>query len=281
VRIVRAPAAVGKLTASWQARGERVGFVPTMGALHAAHLSLVRRAAAECGKVLVSVFVNPMQFGPKEDFSRYPRPFREDAALCRRAGVDALYHPHPRSMYPPGFDTAVDVGRLSRPLCGKQRPGHFRGVATVVLKLLLQVQPDRLYLGEKDFQQLAVVRRMARDLDLPVRVVGCPTKREPDGLAISSRNVYLTPGQRGAAPDLHKALVEGKRLAESGTPPPQVVARVRRRLSSVPDARLEYIELVDASTLESPNPRSRSLRLLGALWFGRTRLIDNVPVKVG
>ncbi|MDE2291790.1 MAG: pantoate--beta-alanine ligase, partial [Elusimicrobia bacterium] len=191
MRIVSSPAAVSRLSASWRRRGERVGFVPTMGALHSGHLSLIRRARRENARVVVSIFVNPTQFGPKEDLRRYPRPFRRDAALCRTAGADALYHPSPAGMYPPGFATFAEVAGLSEVLCGASRPGHFRGVATVVLKLLNQVRPDRLYLGEKDFQQLTLLRRLVRDLDLPVSVVGCRLVREPDGLALSSRNAYL------------------------------------------------------------------------------------------
>ena len=206
MRTVSSPAAMRRLSARWRARGLSVGFVPTMGALHRGHLSLVERARAENDRVVVSVFVNPTQFGPQEDFSRYPRPFRRDASLCRKAGADALYHPAPGVMYPPGFSTFVEIPDLSAPLCGRSRPGHFRGVATVVLKLLNQVSPDRLYLGEKDFQQLTVLRRMVRDLDLPVAVRGCRIHRERDGLAMSSRNAYLTPQERALAPRLRAAL---------------------------------------------------------------------------
>ena len=194
------------LADGWRAKRLSVGFVPTMGALHAGHLSLLRRARRENKVLVASVFVNPTQFGPKEDLSRYPRPFKKDAALCRAAGVDVLFHPSPGGLYPPGFGAWVDVPALSATLCGPFRPGHFRGVATVVAKLFNLARPTRAYFGMKDFQQLAVIKRMAKDLDLPVRVVPCPTVREADGLAMSSRNAYLSPAERAAAARVPAAL---------------------------------------------------------------------------
>lgn len=280
MKILKTPSAVRKQAAAWRRAGESVGFVPTMGALHAAHMSLVERAKRENDRVVVSIFVNPTQFGPAEDLSRYPRPFAEDSALCRRAGVDALYHPAPEAMYPEGFRTFAEVTGLSEVHCGASRPGHFRGVATVVLKLLNQVSPDRLYLGEKDFQQLTVVRRLARDLDLPVKVVGCPLVRAEDGLALSSRNRYLSPAERAAAPALHRALEEGAREASRPGATPQTVERAARAaLARTPAFRLDYLSLVDERTLARPEALTGPLRLLAAAFLGNTRLIDNLRVR--
>lgn len=281
MKLLTTPSAVRRQSAAWRRAGESVGFVPTMGALHAAHMSLVARARRENDRVVVSIFVNPAQFGPKEDLSRYPRPFAEDAALCRRAGVDALYHPSAGAMYPAGFRTWAEVAGLSEVHCGASRPGHFRGVATVVLKLLNQVAPDRLYLGEKDFQQLTVVRRLAADLDLPVKVVGCPLVRAEDGLALSSRNRYLTPEERAAAPALHRALEEGAREAARPGATPQTVERAARAsLARTPAFRLDYLSLVDERTLARPESLRGPLRLLAAAFIGNTRLIDNLKVRV-
>lgn len=279
MKTLRTPSALRTLVAGWRRRGETVGFVPTMGALHAAHMSLVERARKENDRVVVSVFVNPMQFGPKEDLSRYPRPFAADSGLCRRAGTDALYHPSPEAMYPQGFCSHVSVPGLSDRHCGASRPGHFRGVATVVLKLLNQVGPDRLYLGEKDFQQLTVVRRLVADLDVPVKVVGCALVRAEDGLALSSRNAYLSPAERAAAPALHRALQEGAREARRrGATPDTVERAARASLARTPAFRLDYLTLVDERTLERPAALSGPLRLLTAAFLGNTRLIDNLPV---
>lgn len=281
MKTLTTPSSIRSLTASWRKKGESVGFVPTMGALHAAHMSLVARARKENDRVVVSVFVNPKQFGPKEDLSRYPRPFAQDAELCREAGADALYHPAPEAMYPEGFCTHAEVEGLSDVHCGASRPGHFRGVATVVLKLLNQVAPHRLYLGEKDFQQLSVVRRMVADLDVPVKVVGCALVRAEDGLALSSRNAFLTPTERAAAPALHRALAEGAREgARRGATPETVERAARAALARTPAFRLDYLTLVDERTLARPAALSGPLRLLTAAFIGNTRLIDNLPVPV-
>lgn len=279
MKLASTPSSIRSSVAGWRRKGESVGFVPTMGALHAAHMSLVERARRENDRVVVSIFVNPKQFGPKEDLSRYPRPFAADAALCRAAGADALYHPSPEAMYPEGFRTHAEVEGLSELHCGASRPGHFRGVATVVLKLLNQVAPDRLYLGEKDFQQLTVVRRMVADLDLPVKVVGCALMRAEDGLALSSRNAYLSPAERAAAPALHRALQEGvKEAARRGATPASVERAARAALARTPAFRLDYLTLVDERTLARPDTLAGPLRLLTASYLGNTRLIDNVPV---
>lgn len=280
MKLVRSPRAMASLAARWRARGLSVGFVPTMGALHAAHRSLLRRARRENDRLVVSVFVNPAQFGPKEDFARYPRPFRRDAAACRAERTDALYHPAPGAIYPPGYGSFVEVPGLGAPLCGRFRPGHFRGVATVVLKLLESVRPDRLYLGEKDYQQLLVLRRMARDLGLPVRVVGCPTIRASDGLALSSRNAYLSPEERARAPRLYGALRAGAAEAKRRGATPASVRRRMRRALGIPGARVDYLEIVDAESLARPARLKGKLRLLGAVRIGNTRLIDNLGLLV-
>ncbi|MFA5138901.1 MAG: pantoate--beta-alanine ligase [Elusimicrobiota bacterium] len=278
MRILRDPKAFQRLCGAWRRRGLRVGFVPTMGALHEGHLSLLRRSRRECDRTVASIFVNPLQFGPAEDLSRYPRPFRLDAAGCRRAGVDALFCPSPRAMYPRGFRTRAEVDGLSTLLCGAFRPGHFQGVATVVLKLLNLASPDSLYMGEKDFQQLVIVRRMARDLDLPVRVVGCPTVREADGLAMSSRNAYLCAQEREEAARLHRALRAGAARARRGAALARVLREMRREVRRIPGVVIDYLELVDAETLLRPARLKGRLRLLGAIRLRNTRLIDNIPL---
>ena len=248
-----------------------------MGALHAGHAALIRSArklAGRRGSVVVSVFVNPTQFGPKEDYSSYPRPFRKDVAICRAAGADAVFAPS--GLYAPDPSVTVDESRLSRVLCGRSRPGHFRGVCTVVAKLFLIVQPTCAVFGEKDWQQLAILRRMVRDLDFPVRVVAHPTVREPDGLATSSRNAYLTAGERAVAPRLFAAL----QAAATKTSPAAVEAAARKAISTIPGARVDYVEAVDAASLEPLKSRKFSGRLAAAVFLGKARLIDNIPLPV-
>lgn len=279
VPLVRGKAGLSRLVAGWRARGLSVGFVPTMGALHDGHAALVRRAARECDRVIVSVFVNPLQFGPNEDFGRYPRALPADRRLVAAAGAAAVYAPSPAEMYPKGFRTHVEVEGLSDLYCGAYRPGHFRGVATVVLKLFNQVRPDRAYFGEKDFQQVVVLERMTRDLDVPVKIVRVPTVREADGLARSSRNAYLSSEERAAAPALRAALQAGVRAARArGAAPARVAAAVRRALSRTP-LRLQYAAVADGLTLEPARDLSGPRRLLAAAYLGRTRLIDNVPLR--
>lgn len=278
----RTPAAMSRLSAAWRGKGLRVGLVPTMGALHEGHASLIRRARRECDRVVVSLFVNPLQFGPKEDFSRYPRAFAADRRLCAAAGADALYHPSAPAMYPIGFRTSVEVAGLSDVLCGAFRPGHFKGVATVVLKLLETVRPQRSYFGEKDYQQLVILKTMARDLGLPGAIVGCPLIREKDGLALSSRNIYLSPEERTNA--LH--LSTGLRLAveniKKGGTPKRAEALARQEISKIPKVKIDYVSVVDAKTLipaRRPEGRASALRILAAIKVGNTRLIDNLPVS--
>ncbi|HEY3396660.1 MAG TPA: pantoate--beta-alanine ligase [Armatimonadota bacterium] len=255
-----------------------VGFVATMGALHQGHLSLIREARARDGLVVVSIFVNPTQFGPQEDFAQYPRTLEADAVLCREAGVDLIFAPSAEEMYPPGFSSEIVVAGITDQLEGRFRPGHFNGVATVVAKLFSIVQPDDAYFGQKDYQQLLVVRRMAADLDLPVRVVGCPTLREADGLALSSRNRYLSPEQRQAAPRLYQALQAGAEVLRTGGSGEDAVHCARKALASESLFRVQYLVAADPATLEPQSGPVRPAVLLAAAHLGETRLIDNLIV---
>lgn len=261
-----------------RAGGASVGLVPTMGALHAGHRSLVARSAAERDVTLVTIFVNPLQFGAGEDLTSYPRDLDRDLELCRSAGASCVLAPSVDEMYPAGLPllTEVRVGEVSARLEGASRPTHFAGVATVVAKLFNIAGPCRAYFGEKDWQQLAVIRRMAADLSFPVEVTGCPTVREPDGLALSSRNAYLTDDERKAAPVLHRALVAGVDAVIAGERDPSAVRAVMARLiDAEPLADLDYAEVADAVTLAPVDPLAGELRLLVAARFGRARLIDN------
>jgi pantoate--beta-alanine ligase len=262
--------------AGWKAAGARVGVVPTMGALHPGHLSLVAAARAECGRVVVTIFVNPTQFNNPEDLARYPRTEAADLALLAPAGVDAVFAPPPDEVYPPGFATTVAVGGISDPLEGAHRPGHFAGVATVVAKLFGMTQADRGYFGEKDWQQLQVIRRMAADLNLAAEVVGCPTLRDPDGLAMSSRNARLTPAGRAAAPALHRAMQAAAAAIGRGANPSRTLATARRRVLQAGFAAVDYLELRDAATLGAPGEGPR--RLFAAATLEGVRLIDNIAV---
>jgi len=276
--LVRTRKAVRSLVEGWKKKGLTVGFVPTMGALHAGHAALVRRAAKECDRVVVSVFVNPLQFGPNEDYGRYPRALPADRRLVGEAGAAAVYAPSVEEMYPKGFRTHVEVEGLSDLYCGRYRPGHFRGVATVVLKLFNQVPADRAYFGEKDFQQVGILERMTRDLDVPVKIVRVPIIRERDGLALSSRNAYLSPSEREAAPSLRAALEAGKREARKGSASPaRVSAAVKRALSGT-GLKLQYASIADSVTLEPAMDLRGPRRLLVAAYLGKTRLIDNIPL---
>jgi len=263
-----------------RAEGRMTGFVPTMGALHAGHMSLVRAALAECQPVIASIFVNPAQFGPGEDFQKYPRTLKADSKKLEDAGVDYLFAPEASEIYPPGFRTWVNVEGLSERLEGKVRPGHFRGVATVVLKLLEIVQPRKAFFGRKDAQQARIIRQMARDLHLDSEIVVGPIVREPDGLAMSSRNAYLKPGERRAATILFRAL-DGARasISRGERDALRLRAAMREMLRTEPLAEPEYVELVDAETLESvTRVRGACLALL-AVRIGATRLIDNLLIE--
>lgn len=281
MKLIREPAELRRACDEHRRAGRRIGFVPTMGYLHEGHLSLMRRAREVAEVVVVSIFVNPTQFGPSEDLSRYPRDLDGDLGKCASIPVDLVYAPEPDRVYPEGFQTFVEVEGLSRGLCGDRRPGHFRGVATVVTKLFCLVGPCTAVFGEKDFQQLQVIRQLARDLDLPVEVVGSPIVREPDGLALSSRNAYLSAEERAAAPCLHRALAEiaGVATAAGRLPADEAVAIVARAVAAQPvTTRVDYVQVRDAETLaprDAVVPDGRSLVAL-AVFFGRTRLIDNL-----
>ena len=277
MKIVRRPAAMRALVRDARRRGKTVGFVPTMGALHDGHLSLVRRARLDHDRVVVSVFVNQLQFGPREDYRRYPRDHRLDARLCRAAGCDWFFLPTARAVYPERFQTAVAAGPLAARWEGAVRPGHFGGVLTVVLKLLNMVEPDTLYLGQKDAQQAAVVGAMMRDLDLPARLAVAPIVRERDGLAMSSRNAYLGPEDRVRAAGFPRALAAAAALARGGARDARRLEReVKRvlRLETKPDA-IDYVALVDPRTLQPVARLNRRALLLAAIRLGRTRLLDN------
>src|SRR4051794_12007643 len=255
-----------------------VGLVPTMGYLHAGHRSLMDRSVSARDVTMVTIFVNPLQFGANEDLASYPRDLDRDIAMCEAAGVDLVLHPSVEEMYPHGTPTltTVTVASISAPMEGAARPTHFAGVATVVAKLFAIAGECHAYFGEKDWQQLAVVRRMAADLSLPVEVIGCPTLRDPDGLAMSSRNVYLTPEERAAAPVLHRALLAGVARIDAGERDPAAIRALMAKLvADEPLARLDYAEVVDAATLQEIDPLAGNLRLLAAARFGRGRLIDN------
>jgi pantoate--beta-alanine ligase len=276
-RVVTTPQELRDALREHRRQGHTVGFVPTMGALHDGHRSLIEASRARDGCVVVSIFVNPMQFGPHEDFTRYPRPFEADVALCAAAGVDVIFHPDVETIYSSGYRTYVEVTQLQDVLEGASRPGHFRGVATVVLKLFNLVQPDRAYFGQKDAQQVRVLQQMVRDLAVPVDLVVCPTAREPDGLARSSRNVYLDAQQRAGAVVLSQALEQARQQVQQGQ---RDVARLQMVLQQTierePLAVLDYAAVVDADTLEPVTTITGPVLIALAVRFGSTRLIDNI-----
>jgi pantoate--beta-alanine ligase len=262
--------------------GKVIGFVPTMGALHEGHASLIDAARQSCGHVVVSIFVNPTQFGPGEDLARYPRTPRDDAELCEAHGADLLFVPSVREMYAPDAAARVTVDRLDAVLCGASRPGHFAGVCTVVAKLFNIVQPDRAFFGAKDYQQLAIIRRMVRDLDFPVEVIACPTVRGEDGLALSSRNAYLAPRERAQAPALHEALSMARgMIAQAPRPLPAAAVRdamLRHIAERAPLGVVDYAAVVDPDTLQDVETIDRPVLLALAVRLGQTRLIDNMLV---
>jgi pantoate--beta-alanine ligase len=256
--------------------GKTIGLVPTMGALHAGHASLMRAAAASCGRVAVSIFVNPTQFGPNEDYSRYPRTFNADCALAQAEGADAVFAPSVEELYPSGAATFIEVAGLSGRLDGQSRPGHFRGVATVVAKLLIAAEPDRAFFGQKDAAQVAVLRRMATDLRLATEIVVCPIVREPDGLALSSRNVYLSPTEHTQALVLSRTVRQVETMVAAGERNSStLLAAVRRTFAAEAAVRIDYIALVDWTTLEAVETAVSGTLFAVAAWVGATRLIDN------
>jgi pantoate--beta-alanine ligase len=280
MRILTTARGMKEQAAAARGSGTRIGLVPTMGALHEGHLSLVRRAAAECDAVVVSIYVNPLQFGPREDLGAYPRDLERDSALCRDAGVACLFAPAEGEVHAPDHCTWVEVSGLENALCGRSRPGHFRGVATVVAKLFAIVGPHVAYFGEKDAQQLRIIRRMALDLHLDTAIVGCPIVRAADGLALSSRNVYLTPADRRAAPVLHRALgAAADQVAAGERDAARLVSSVRALIAAEPLARIDYVEAVDDDLLRPVERIGERTLLAVAAYFGKARLIDNVVLQ--
>jgi pantoate--beta-alanine ligase len=278
--VIRTVATLREQIAQWRRDGAGIGLIPTMGALHDGHLTLVRRALAAGERAVISIFVNPTQFGPNEDFSAYPRREAADVATFAAAGGHLVWAPTVDEMYPAGFATHVAVSGLTDGLCGPFRPGHFQGVATVVAKLLLQVQADHAYFGQKDYQQLRVVTRMARDLDIPTGIVGVPTVREADGLALSSRNVYLSPEERRAAAQLPRILRETAAAALAGAAPfARLLEAAKGRLAAAGFDPIDYVSINDAETLVPVESLERPARLFVAARLGRTRLIDNIPIE--
>ena len=272
---------MARLSLHWQRQGRRIGVVPTMGALHEGHLSLIRRAASQNDVVIVTVFVNPLQFGPREDFRRYPRNLPRDVRLARGAGSDIVFAPSIQQMYPSGFQTTIEIGPLSHCWEGRFRLGHFRGVATVVTVLFELTRPTNAYVGQKDYQQALTLRQLVADFRLPIRLHILPTVREPDGLAMSSRNAYLSPAQRRRATAIYHALRDARRRIHAGERRAAVIMNgMRRLIRSQPEARIDYLAVVDARTLE-PQARIRGrVVLLAAVRMGRARLIDNLLVDV-
>ena len=274
--VLRRTADLRVLVAGWKAAGAVVGVVPTMGALHAGHLGLVVAAKQACDRVIVTIFVNPTQFGNPGDLAKYPRAEHRDAALLATAGVDAIFAPAVDEVYPPGFATRITVAGISDPLEGTHRPGHFDAVATVVAKLFGMTQADRAFFGEKDWQQLAVVRRMASDLNLPVAITGCPTVRDADGLALSSRNARLSRDARANAPALHRAMQHASAAIRQGTPPVTALDHARQTILAAGFTHIDYLALADAATLAPTD--TPPARLLAAAWLDGVRLIDNIAV---
>ena len=260
-------------------QGNKIGLVPTMGALHVGHISLIEAAAKDCDFVVVSIFVNPTQFGPGEDIENYPRPFEADLEICREAGVDVVFAPAPQQMYPAENLSWVTVEKLTEPLCGRGRPVHFRGVTTVCAKLFNIVTPDVAYFGQKDAQQAIVIKRMVADLNMPLEIVVCPTVREPNGLAVSSRNQYLSEQQKQDATNIYKSLQTCRRMIDAGVSESrQIIAEMRKMLQQVPSIEIEYVSIVDAETLESVDEIAGTVLVAVAVKIGPARLIDNILV---
>lgn len=278
MQILRTVAELRTRVRGWKADGQQVGVVPTMGALHDGHLNLVRTAKRGCDRVIVTIFVNPRQFNNAEDLAKYPRTEAEDAALLARENVDVLFAPAPEEVYPPAFASTISVRGVSEPMEGQMRPGHFDGVATVVTKLLGMTQADRAYFGQKDWQQLQVVKRVVSDLNLPVEIVGCETVREADGLAMSSRNLRLDPLSRAQAPALYRVLQRTAAAIRDGADAPSQTERARADLLQAGFTAVEYVDLRAAATLDPVANAEKPARLLAAAFIGGVRLIDNIPV---
>ena len=281
VTVTRTPEEVKEVIKDWKKQGYSIGLVPTMGYLHEGHGSLIKRAVEENDKVMVSVFVNPIQFGPNEDLETYPRDFDADLKMIESLGADMVFHPEPSDMYASDFSTTISVAGVSENLCGARRPGHFNGVCTVVTKLFNLSEADRAYFGQKDAQQLAVVRRMVRDLNANIEIIGCPIIREDDGLAKSSRNTYLSSEERKAATVLNKALCAGKQMVEEGEKSALTVkSRIEDIISKEPLAKIDYVEITDWNSIEPVDIIDGSILCAIAVYIGNTRLIDNFIYEV-
>ncbi len=280
MKLIRSPRQMFEISQKLKKAGYRIGFVPTLGALHAGHLTLIRRSVKENDRVIVSIFVNPIQFGPKEDFLRYPRNLKKDISLCRKEKVDFIFYPDSGLMYPHGFKTYINVKELSDVLCGAFRPGHFQGVATVVAKLFNIVSADIAYFGQKDTQQVAIIQRMVKDLNIPVKIKVMPTLREKDGLAMSSRNQYLSSLEREKAAVLYKALNKARGLVKRGAVDCRsIIKQIKSVIIKSRPTKIDYIDIVDLENLK-PVDRIKERALLAlAVWFGRTRLIDNAILR--
>jgi pantoate--beta-alanine ligase len=281
MKVAKTIKSVRNLVKAARSKGKIIGFVPTMGALHIGHISLIEAAAKKCDFVVVSIFVNPTQFGPGEDFEKYPRPLKADLEICRKAGVDVVFAPSPQQMYPGENLTWVDVEKLTEQLCGRFRPGHFSGVTTVCAKLFNIVAPDIAFFGQKDAQQAIVIKRMVADLNMPLKIVVCPTVRQADGLAVSSRNQYLTRQQKKNAPLIYKSLQKCQKLIADGVADSKtIINQMRKILQQAPSIKIEYISIVDADTLQELKKITGKVLVAVAVKIGSTRLIDNILVDV-
>ncbi len=281
MKVAKTIQSVRKLVQAARRHGKKIGLVPTMGALHAGHISLVEAAKRKCDFIVVSIFVNPTQFGPNEDFQKYPRPLKTDLQFCRKAGVDLVFAPTAKEMYSSENLTWIDVEKLTEPLCGKFRPGHFRGVATVCAKLFYIVLPDIAFFGQKDAQQAIIIKRMVADLNMPLKIVICPTIREKSGLALSSRNQYLTTQQKQDSAAIYKSLQKCRQLIKSGVRNSNLLkAQMKKILNQIPSLKIQYISIVDAETLRDLKLATGRVLIAVAVKLGATRLIDNIIVDV-
>lgn len=277
MKIIRNITVMTEAVRKQRQKGRSIGFVPTMGALHEGHLSLIRQARRENDFIVVSIFVNPTQFGPKDDFEKYPRNLKKDTMLCKKEKVDIIFYPNAKEIYPPEFKTYVEVKELSERLCGKSRPGHFKGVATVVTKLFNIVQPDSAYFGQKDAQQSVIINKLAQDLNMAIKIKVMPTLREKDGLAMSSRNAYISPQERKDAAILFRSLKSAKDLISKGEKNSRkIISNMRGLIKSKKSAKIDYIDIVDAKTLKFIDKITDNCLIVLAVWIGKTRLIDNI-----
>jgi pantoate--beta-alanine ligase len=282
MKVAKTIESVRSLVKDARSKGKKIGLVPTMGALHIGHVSLIETAVKTCDFVVVSIFVNPTQFGPGEDFEKYPRPLEADLEICKKAGVHAVFAPTPKQMYPGENLTWVNVEKITEPLCGRSRPGHFRGVATVCAKLFNIVTPDTAFFGQKDAQQAIVIRRMVADLNMPLEIVVCPTVREPDGLAVSSRNQYLDKRQRQNATYIYKSLIKCQEIVRAGKMDTrEIIAEMQKVLQQKPSIEIEYISIVDSESLEVIDRIIGKALVAIAVKIGPARLIDNILIDTG